>query len=77
MVYAIPVQVQMGFVIQRRDMSIDHEEADTMMPNIAFSILQQGISPVHVKVDETNVFVLLIHGQCLILKPWFNKLIVE
>ena len=56
-----PVQVQMGVVIRRSDISIDHEEADTMMPNIAFSILQQGISPVHVKVDDTDVFVLLAH----------------
>ena len=55
------IEVKMGVVIERQDIRITHEEADTMIPNIAVSMFQKGMSSVHVIVEDTDVFVFLTH----------------
>ena len=56
----------MGVVIERQDIRITHEEADTMIPNIAVSMFQKGMSSVHVIVEDTDVFVFLTHFYYLL-----------
>ena len=60
------IEVKMGVVVDRQDICITHEEADTMIPNIAVSIFQKGMSSVHVVVEDTDVFVLLTHFYYLL-----------
>ena len=45
----------MGVVVDRQDIRITHEEADTMIPNIAVSMFQKGMSSVHVIVKDTCI----------------------
>ena len=56
----------MGVVVERQDIRITCEEADTMIPNIAVSMFQKGMSSVHVIVEDTDVFVLLTHFYYLL-----------
>ncbi|KAJ4918215.1 hypothetical protein JOQ06_000075 [Pogonophryne albipinna] len=56
--YPVPVQISRGVVTRREDMSITHEEADTM---IIRQIAYVGASEVLVVADDTDVFVLLCH----------------
>lgn len=54
----VPVQISRGVVTRREDMSITHEESDTM---IIRQIAYVGASEVLVVADDTDVFVLLCH----------------
>ena len=55
-----PVEISKGVVSIREDMSISHEEGDTMIIQQAFSAAHsnEGVSII---ADDTDVFVLLLH----------------
>ena len=56
--YPVPIQINQGVVSRRDDMSITHEEADTMIIQQVASV---GAANVLVVADDTDVFVLLCH----------------
>ena len=54
----VPLQVEQGVVSRRENMTIMHEEADTMLIQQVASV---GAANVLVVADDTDVFVLLCH----------------
>ena len=54
----VPIQINQGGVSRRDDMTITHEEADTMIIQQVASV---GAANVLVVADDTDVFVLLCH----------------
>ena len=54
----VPIQINQGVVSRRDDMTITHEEADTMIIQQVASV---GAANVLVVADDTDVFVLLCH----------------
>ena len=58
------IQINQGVVSRRDDMTITHEEADTM---IIQQVAYVGAANVLVVADDTDVFVLLCH---FVLRLW-------
>ena len=54
----VPIQINQGVVSRRDDMTITHEEADTLIIQQLASV---GAANVLVVADDTDVFVLLCH----------------
>lgn len=57
-----PVEINPGgIVIQRRDMSTTHEEADNIIVQQAIKLAADEQKTVRVLADDTDVFILLLH----------------
>ena len=71
---SIPIEICHGVVTRREDMSITHEEADTM---IMKQMASAGAAIMLVVADDTDIFVLLCHflfhgdiqGQVMMVSP--------
>ena len=80
--YPVPIQINQSVVSRRDDMTIAHEEADTM-------IIQQvacvGAANVLVVADDTDVFVLLCHsvfngditGHVMMVSPITGRTVID
>ena len=57
----IPQEVNMGVLIQRRDLKTSHEEADVIIPQQVVSIANQEFNSISVICDDIDVFLLLTY----------------
>ena len=78
----VPIQINQGVVSRRDDMTITHEEADTMIiQQVAFV----GAANVLVVADDTYVFVLLCHfvfngditGHVMMVSPIRGRTVID
>ena len=78
----VPVQINEGVVSRRDDMTITHEEADTMLIQQVASV---GAANVLVVADDTDVFVLLCHfvfhgditGHVMMISPIRGRTVID
>ena len=56
-----PVQVHLGIKTLCHGMSTTHEEADVIIPQQVITAIEEGATCVKVIIDDTDVFVLLLH----------------
>ena len=78
----VPIQINQGVVSRRDDMSITHEEADTMIIQQVASV---GATNVPVVADDTDVFVLLcqfvfngdITGHVMMVSPIRGRTMID
>jgi len=60
--HAVPIEINLGCIIERRDLESNQEEADVIIIHQLLSIVQEGASKnITVLCDDTDVFVLLLH----------------
>ena len=78
----VPIQINQGVVSRRDDMTITHEEADTMLIQRVASV---GAANVLVVGDDTDVFVLLCHfvfngditGHVMMVSPIRGRPVID
>ena len=78
----VPIQINQGVVSRRDDMTITHEEADTMIIQQVASV---GAANVLVVADDTDVFVLLCHfvfngdisGHVMMVSPIRGRTVID
>ena len=78
----VPIQINQGVVSRRDDMTITHEEADTMIVQQVASV---GAANVLVVADHTDVFVLLCHfvfngditGHVMMVSPIRGRTVID
>ena len=64
-----PIQVEDGVTISRDDLKTFHEEADVNIIRQCLKCAEEGMSPIKIISDDTDVFVLLTsYVQCRSLK---------
>ena len=78
----VPIQINQGVMSRRDDMTITHEEADTMIIQQVASV---GAANVLVVADDTDVFVLLCHfvfngditGHAMMVSPIRGRTVID
>ena len=54
-------EIHRGILVEWRDLTTTHEEADVIIPHQTVTLARQGIRHITVICDDTNVFILLVH----------------
>ena len=78
----VPIQINQGVVSRSDDMTITHEEADTMIIQQVASV---GAANVLVVADDTDVFVLICHvvfngditGHVMVVSPIRGRTVID
>ena len=56
-----PVEITRGRVIHRPDISTSHEEADNIIIQQTFMVVEPGAACLSVMADGTDIYILLLH----------------